>query len=126
LLLKVDEARAATMVAQAAVMEAQNRLNEAMSKEMRLYRQLDQNNRRAGEAIAVEERGIEEQETEEFLAELELPPFEPAPWDDRLMMSPSGWAAFNRGVAGPGLNPPEAPDSQPDPVWEVVDPSPLT
>jgi len=70
---------------------------------------------------AKSERGIEEQEAEEFMAELDLPSFEPAPWDDRLMMSPSGWAAFAQGFPCHGVNPPEIPDSQPDPSWEVVE-----
>ena len=54
-----------------------------------MHRQLDYNGRRAGEAIAVEEQGIEEQEAEEFMAKLDLPSFDPLPWDDRLMLSPS-------------------------------------
>ncbi|KAK0249749.1 hypothetical protein LTS00_018370, partial [Friedmanniomyces endolithicus] len=90
----MDEARAATVAAQAAVVSAQELLSKTLSKEMRLHRQLDYNGRRAGEAIAVEERGIEEQEAEEFMAELDLPSFEPLPWDDRLMLSPSAWDAF--------------------------------
>ena len=73
---------------------------------MRLHRQLDYNGRRAGEAIAVEERGIEEQEAGEFTAELDLPSFDLLPWDDRLMLSPSAWDAFvpPGGIAtgGPG------------------------
>ncbi|KAK0768761.1 hypothetical protein LTR38_018051 [Friedmanniomyces endolithicus] len=88
---------------------------------MRLHRQLDQNSRRADEAVAVEERGIAEQETEEFMAELDLPSFEPAPWDDRLMMSPSGWDAFVQGVPGYSVDIPEVPSSQPDPSWEVIE-----
>ena len=56
---------------------------------MRLHRQLDYNGRRTGKAIAVEEQGIKEQEAEEFIAELDLPLFDPLPWDDRLMLSPS-------------------------------------
>jgi len=94
LLKKMDEARAATVAAQDAVVLAQELLSKALSKEMRLHRQLDYNGRRAGEAIAVEERGIVEQEAEEFAAELDLPSFDPLPWDDRLMMSPSAWDAF--------------------------------
>ena len=46
---------------------------------MRLHYQLDYNGRCAGEAIAVEEQGIEEQEAEEFIAELDLPSFDPLP-----------------------------------------------
>jgi len=42
----------------------------------------------------VEEQGIAEQETEEFMAELDKPSFDPLLWDDRLMMSPSAWDAF--------------------------------
>ncbi|KAK0260442.1 hypothetical protein LTR35_017979 [Friedmanniomyces endolithicus] len=69
-------------------------LSKALSKEMRLHRQLDYNGRRAGEAIAVEERGIAQQEAEEFMAELDITSFDPLPWDDRLMMSPSALDAF--------------------------------
>ncbi|KAK0258360.1 hypothetical protein LTR35_018169 [Friedmanniomyces endolithicus] len=75
----MDEARAATVVAQAAVVLAQELLSKTLSKEMRLHCQLDYNSRCAGEAIAVEEQGIEEQEAEEFMAELDLPSFEPLP-----------------------------------------------
>ncbi len=65
LLKRMDEACAATVAAQDAVVVAQELLSKALSKEMRLHRQRDYNGRRAGEAIAVEERGIEEQEAEE-------------------------------------------------------------
>ena len=61
---------------------------------MRLYRQLDYNGRYAGKAIAVEEQGIKEQEAEEFIAELDLPSFDPLPQDNRLMLSPSAQDAF--------------------------------
>lgn len=96
LLAQVDEAHRATVAAQKEVMEAQDRLSQSLAKEVRLHRQLGQNSTRAEEVIAVEERGIEEQEAEEFLAELDLPSFEPHPWDDRLMMSPAGWASFGQ------------------------------
>lgn len=43
----------------------QERLNKSMSKEMRLRKQLDALERREADAIAVEERDIEEQEKEE-------------------------------------------------------------
>ncbi len=46
---------------------------------MQLHRQTDYNSRRAGKAIAVEEQGIKEQEAEEFIAELDLPLFDPLP-----------------------------------------------
>ncbi|KAK5698203.1 hypothetical protein LTR97_007164 [Elasticomyces elasticus] len=80
LLAQVDEAYRATVAAQQEVIEAQDRLSQSLAKEV----------------IAVEERGIEEQEAEEFMAELDLPSFEPHPWDDRLMMSPAGWASFGQ------------------------------
>ncbi|KAK1065387.1 hypothetical protein LTR74_007912 [Friedmanniomyces endolithicus] len=85
----MDKAHAATVAAQAAVVLAQELLSKTLSKEMQLHRQLDYNSRCAGEAIAVEEQSIEEQEAEEFMAELDLPSFDPLPWDDRLMLSPS-------------------------------------
>ncbi|KAK4892676.1 hypothetical protein LTR49_028567, partial [Elasticomyces elasticus] len=112
----VQEARRATVAAQKEVIEAQDRLSQSLAKEVRLHRQLGQNSTRAEEVIAVEERGIEEQEAEEFMAELDLPSFEPHPWDDRLMMSPSGWAAFCQVPEVPGLHAePAAPGG-----WEMI------
>jgi len=46
---------------------------------MQLHYQLDYNSRRTGEAIAVKEQGIKEQEAEEFIAKLDLPSFDPLP-----------------------------------------------
>lgn len=77
--------------ARSALDAAHERYSVALARELRLNKQLEQNDKRAGEAIAVEERGIEEQEAEEAFAELDLPSFDPLPFDDRLLMAPEEW-----------------------------------
>jgi hypothetical protein len=77
--------------ARSALDVAHERYATALAKESRLVKQLDQTAKRASEAIAVEERGIQEAETSEFLEELDLPSFESLPFDDRLLLSPRGW-----------------------------------
>lgn len=84
--------------ARLALEAAHERYSIALSKEGRLLKQMEHNDSKADEAIAVEERGIQEQEVEEFFAEMDLPSFEPAPFDDRLIMRPDQWEDL---LAGP-------------------------
>ena len=112
MLKRVDDARSATVLAQDALIAAQERYNQTFAKEIRLRKQLDQNDRKASKAVVVKERSIAEQEAEEFIAELDIPSFELLPWDDRLLLSPSGWESFNR--RNFVLNLFEIPNSQPD------------
>ena len=97
----INDARAASMAAQAKAAEAQEEVNRSLSKEMRLRLQLDQLERREAEAIAVEERSIEEQEVSEGSV---LPdPGSSFPGTD-LALQPWTWSALE------GL---------PDDIWEV-------
>ena len=50
--------------------------------------QLALTDKRAGEAIAVEERNVAQSELEPQPGELDLPSFDPLPFDNRLLMSP--------------------------------------
>jgi len=90
--------------ARLALNAAHERYMTALAKQTRLLASLEQNERRADEAVAVEERGLREQESEE----LDLPSFDPFPWDDRLLLSPSQWEKFlhlpvSASVAGPSV-----------------------
>lgn len=88
---KMSSHRGELEAARLALEAAHDRYSSALAKEGRLLKQIEQNEKRAGEAISVEERGIEEQEFEEFQTELDLPSFEPFPFDDRLLMAPVDW-----------------------------------
>ena len=86
--------------ARSALDAAHERFSTALAKVSRLSKELSQNERRAEEAIAVEDRSIREQEVEELSAELDLPSFEPFPFDDRLLMDPTSWEQFLSGDIG--------------------------
>ena len=90
---------------------AREESNKAMSREMRLRRQLDQLEEREAEAISVEERDIQEQEVEEGQGLLEPlhPPENPGP---DLAMSPWTWSILE-GIPDDMWEIPEVPDSQP-------------
>lgn len=103
---KMSLHRAELDSARLALEAAHERYSVALAKEGRLLKQIEQNERRADEAISVEERGVAEQEFEEFQAELDLPSFDPFPFDDRLLMSPASWEALV--VPGPSGVPPES------------------
>ena len=75
-----------------AQMEALESLRTARAREDRLRKQMELVDKRGSEAIAVEERGILEHEAEEAL--LSSAPFEPLPWDDRLLLSPGDWSSL--------------------------------
>lgn len=106
--------------AQEAQEEAQRRLEEAQraqqaayeasrtafAKEMRLRQQLDLVDKRSDEAVAVELRGIEEQEEEEQAAEATLDFDEPS---YGLSLSPTTWGALD------GVDPFD---------WSLLDPDP--
>lgn len=77
-------------VARRALDVAYERYATAIAKENRLVKQLDQTERRAGEAVAVEEREIQESDVVEFVEELGLQSFDPFPLDNRLLLSPGG------------------------------------
>lgn len=108
----VSKARDRVVEVQAMMDAAQEGYRTALAKEDRLMRQMEQNERRAGEAISVEERGIQDQEMQEFLEELDIPSFEPYPFDDRLIMAPAEWeellshspVAESGGVSAGGLS----------------------
>jgi hypothetical protein len=110
LVQKVEDAHSAVEAAHAEMLAAQERFNTAFAKEARLRKQMELNERRADEAIAVEERSILDLEAEEQ-AELDLPSFDPLPWDDRLLLSPGAWESF--------LLPPPAGEASAD-VGEIV------
>lgn len=88
--------------ARLALEAAHERYSVALSKEGRLLKQMEYNETKAAEAITVEERGIQEQEVEEFSAELDLESFEPFPFDDRLLMEPVQWESLTAGSSSVG------------------------
>jgi len=85
---QIKESREAQDVAMKAHEKALEDLRVARSREERLRQQMDLIDRRAGEAIAVEERGIGEQASAEALL--------PENVSDALgfSLSPSTWGAF--------------------------------
>ena len=87
-------------LARSALDAAHERFSTALAKVSRLSLELSQNETRAEEAIAVEDRSIREQEAEELSAELDLPSFESFPFDDRLLMDPTSWEQFLSGDIG--------------------------
>jgi multidrug efflux pump subunit AcrA (membrane-fusion protein) len=100
---RLKEAKKAQDTAMEAQEKAWEDLRAARAREERLRQQIDLLNRRAAEAIVVEERGIEEQEREEA-GETIL--FEGPSEGLALNLSPSTWAAF---------------EGVPDDFWESVD-----
>ena len=100
---EIQKARHQAMAAQQAVTSAQEQANIALSKEMRLRAQLDRLEEEEGEAIAVEERGIQEQEREEQVSDDWV--LEPEVINGpNLALSPLTWSAL---------------DGFPDSFWEI-------
>jgi hypothetical protein len=88
---RIKESREAQEVAMKAHEKALEDLRTARAREERLRRQMDLVDRRADEAIAVEERGIVEQEQEE---RGEVLSFEGPSEGLALNLSPHTWGAF--------------------------------
>jgi multidrug efflux pump subunit AcrA (membrane-fusion protein) len=87
---RLKETRDAQSAAIKASEKAMEDLRVARAREERLRQQMDLLDRRAEEAIAVEERGIEEQEQ----AESETMTFDGPSEGLGLNLSPSTWSAF--------------------------------
>ena len=88
--VRIKESREAQNVAMKASEKAIEDLRVARAREERLRQQMDLLDRRAEEAIAVEERSIEEQER----AEAETITFDGPSEGLALNLSPSTWSAF--------------------------------
>ncbi|OQN95253.1 hypothetical protein B0A48_18710 [Cryoendolithus antarcticus] len=95
-----DEQEAAMRVHEKALED----LKLARVREERLRQQMDLLDRRAEEAISVEERGIEEQEAAEAENAAELFPVDPLLENLGINLSPSTWSAI---------------DGLPDDFWDI-------
>ena len=89
---RIKESRAAQDVAMKAHEKALEDLRVARAREERLRRQMDLIDRRAEEAIAVEEKGIEELEQTELA---EVMAFDVSVLGVGPNLSPSTWSAFD-------------------------------
>lgn len=101
---EMEQARSAAVAAQERVAAAQEEASKALSKEMRLRKQLDRLQEEEAEAIAVEERSIELQELDEWTLEPD------ALGGPDLALAPLTWTSV---------------DGLPDDFWEIPETQPM-